>query len=118
MTYILYIFAFMGQAEVAGGVTGGAGVVATAGWLVRRFFKRRDERRKNQEAREAARDAKIDRLSECTQKIAVSVEVIKTRLDAGDSRMERMEAGQDNTQRDVRQIRADVTTIKRKTGQQ
>lgn len=117
---MLTLLLILASKEAAGGVGLGTGAAGLFGWLVKRHFRKRDERRKAVEEREAARDRKIDSLVECTTKTATGFAVLQTKVEegfkAGDQRMQRIEAAQDNTSRDIRQIRADVTTIKRKTG--
>jgi hypothetical protein len=95
--------------EVVGGGVGVAGGVGLFTWLVKRHLKKRDA--KAQETK-----ALLTGILESSHKTQADIGVIKARLDAGDGRMMRIEATQDNQSRDIRQIRNDVTTIRRKTG--
>jgi hypothetical protein len=98
---MIYLMMFLLEAGPAvGGVAGGSTVLGFGAWIVKRHLKKKDERRK-------AYMAKLEQICSNTHRTVTDVEVIKSRLDSGDQRMQRIEANVDD-------IREDMRTVKRR----
>jgi hypothetical protein len=96
MLTILLILA--ANEPVVGGVAGGSATLAFVTWLAKRHLKKRDAK-----AREMK--ALLNGILDNTHKTQTDCAVMRTRLDAGDQRMERLEAGQDDIRQDIRVLK-------------
>ena len=101
MTTLAYMLTIL-QAEVAGGVAGATGVAGLMTWLVKRHIRRRDERDKKL-------NDKLDRIIDTQHQVAIDLTIAKQKLEAGDSRMERIEANVDDLRQDMRVVKRGAT---------
>lgn len=85
---------------VGGAAGGGSAVLGFVTWFLRKHMTAKAARRKEYKA-------KLEQICSNTHQTAVDIGVIKTRLDSGDHRMQRIEANVDD-------IRVDMRVVKRK----
>lgn len=100
MFILMFILA---NTEITGGaIAGGSGVFGLAGWLVKRHLRKRDERNK-------MLNDKLDLIVNNQHLVAMDLAVAKTKLEAGEARMERIEAACDDLRHDMRAMKRKVT---------